>query len=461
MNNKQGLRQFSAAFMAFALFILPLSIGAQTKISMPKNKYKVSDDVKLGRDAAREAEKQFPLLNDSQVQNYVERVGDNLVDAIPAEFRQPEFQYSFKVVNMKDINAFALPGGPMYVNRGMIEAAKNEGEMAGVMAHEISHVALRHGTAGATKQTSAKSTILGIGAVLGGAILGGETGAAIGQTVFAAYSTKYSREYETSADILGAQIMANAGYDPVDLANMFRTIAAQGGGGGPEFLSSHPNPTNRYARINQEAALLRVNGTPIKNTRDFTNVQARLRGMSPARTSQEVGQNGGNGNQNTGTYTATVQSPSTRTRNYNAGVVSFNVPQNWEQSASGNSATFAPTGANGAEGITHGAMVGTENANSTNLNTATRNYLATLVQSNSYLRQSGSSTRATVDGRAALATTLTGTSPITRKAENVTIYTTVLSDGNLLYMAFVTPSANSSAYNRAFTSILQSVQIND
>lgn len=451
MNNKQGIKSFSAAFLAFALFVMPLSIGAQTKITQPKNKYKVSDDVKLGQDAAREAEKQFPLLNDSQVQNYVERIGEDLVAAIPSEFSQPEFRYTFKVVNAKEINAFALPGGPMYVNRGMIEAAKNEGEMAGVMAHEISHVALRHGTAGATKQSSAKSQILGIGAILGGAILGGETGAAIGQTVFAAYSTKYSREYETQADVLGAQIMARAGYDPVDLANMFRTIEQQSGGNrAPQWLSSHPNPANRNARINQEAALLRVSATPIKTTRDFTNIQARLRGIS-----------GSNTTRSNDAYSTTVQSPSTRTRNYNSGVLNVNIPQNWQQSGSGDSVTFAPQGANGSSGITHGVLFGLEQANNANLNTATRNYVSTLLQNNNYLRQSGGSTRATVDGRAALASNFSGTSPITGKTENVTIYTTLLNDGNLLYMAFVTPSANASTYNRSFNTILQSVQIND
>ena len=142
-------KSFFAAVMIWTLAVLPLA--AQTRVTMPKNKYKVQDDVKLGRDASRQVEQQFPLLNDSLTERYVEDVGARLVAAIPSEFRQPSFAYEFDVVNARDINAFALPGGPMYVNRGMIEAAKNEGEMAGVMAHEISHVALRHATAQQTK----------------------------------------------------------------------------------------------------------------------------------------------------------------------------------------------------------------------------------------------------------------------------------------------------------------------
>src|ERR1051325_2264051 len=141
MMNKKSYRfglKLLALQIAFAICLVPAATFAQTKISYHSNKYKPSDDVKLGRQAAAEAEQQFPLLRDSEVQNYVESVGQRLVAAIPPEFQHPEFRYYFKVINASDINAFALPGGPMYVNRGMIQAARNEGEMAGVMAHELS-----------------------------------------------------------------------------------------------------------------------------------------------------------------------------------------------------------------------------------------------------------------------------------------------------------------------------------
>src|SRR5688500_14266835 len=226
MVTRYKLRLTAAYALAAVLLAAPLaSVVAQTRISMPKNKYKVQDDVRIGRDAARKVEQQFPILNDTQVQNYVEQVGERLVAAIPQEFRQPGFDYRFQVVNASDINAFALPGGPMFVNRGMIEAARNEGEMAGVMAHEISHVALRHATAQQTKVNNPLNQILGIGAILGGAILAGEAGAQAGQVAAAGYFLRYSRDYETQADTLGSQIMAEAGYDPRDLANMFQTIA--------------------------------------------------------------------------------------------------------------------------------------------------------------------------------------------------------------------------------------------
>src|SRR5256886_5771899 len=248
---RQGVRpgtKWLVMILSAAIFMVPVSAVAQTRISYHPNKYKTQDDVRLGRQAAGEAEQQFPLLRDTEVTAYVERVGQRLVASIPPEFQHPEFRYYFKIVNASDINAFALPGGPMYVNRGMIEAARTEGEMAGVMAHELSHVALRHGTAQATKaqKYSLLAGVLGIGGtILGGPALGQLAAAPVG-----VYFLKFSREYETEADVLGAQIMARAGYDPHDLANMFQTIERTSGGGGGGFLSDHPGPANRYARIN-------------------------------------------------------------------------------------------------------------------------------------------------------------------------------------------------------------------
>ena len=145
-------RQALIAWIALvAISVMPFSALAQTQIKYHSNKYSIQDDVKLGRQAAQEVESQMPLLRDETVRGYVENVGRRLVAGIPSQYQHSEFDYFFKVVNARDINAFALPGGPMYVNRGMIEAARTEGEMAGVMAHEIAHVALRHGTAQASK----------------------------------------------------------------------------------------------------------------------------------------------------------------------------------------------------------------------------------------------------------------------------------------------------------------------
>lgn len=468
MRTRRSITRFVAATMVWTLAVMPLA--AQTRVTMPKNKYKVQQDVEYGREASRQVERQFPLLNDSQTERYVESVGQRLVDAIPAEFRQPAFDYQFDVVNARDINAFALPGGPMYVNRGMIEAARNEGEMAGVMAHEISHVALRHATAQQTKLSNPLNQILGIGAILGGAVLGGQAGAQAGQIFAAGYFLRYSRDYETQADILGSRIMADAGYDPRDLANMFRTIEQQSGGGrAPEWLSSHPNPGNRFEKINREASLLNVSSNPIKVTREFSRVQERLRSMPRARSMAEIQREyqrtgGTGGDQNPlgrGNYSRSVEYPSARMRTYSNSALSVNVPSNWRELNTSGQIWFAPEGAYGSEGITHGAMIGAARSNSTNLAQATRAYVDELMQANTYLRQTGGIQRTTVAGRTGYATVLSGRSPVTGREEVVTLYTAQLRSGDLFFVAAVAPEEESYRYNSAFRSMISSIRLND
>ncbi|MDQ6787285.1 MAG: M48 family metallopeptidase [Acidobacteriota bacterium] len=464
-----------ATVLAWTLLMMPLLAIGQTRIVMPKNKYKIQEDVKLGQQASAEVEQQMPILNDYETTRYVQEVGQRLVNAIPQEFQHPEFQYSFKVVNARDINAFALPGGAMYVNRGMIEAARNEGEMAGVMAHELSHVALRHGTAQATKMSNPLNQILGIGAVLGGAVLGGQSGAQLGQIFAQGYFTRFSREYETQADILGSQIMARAGYDPRDLANMFKTIEAQGGGGTPEFLSDHPSPANRYANIEREAAMLRVSN-PIGRTAQFERIQSKLRGMQRAPSSQEIAQNaqrypngrGGQqeGQQNStmanGRYASRVQFPSSQMRIFNGGGIQLNIPSNWQQiSQSQTEIWFAPEGAYGNQGITHGALLGFSQSRNGNLDQMTQDYVEGILQDNNYLQQTSDYSRVNIGGRAGYATVLSGRSPTTNRDETTTIYTTQLRNGNLFYVVTVSPTAEASNYNYAFRRMLNSLRISE
>ncbi len=464
-------RNLTALLALCAVAIMPLTGAAQTQLKIPKNKYKVQDDVKLGREASVEAEKQLPVLNDAPSTRYVQQVGERLAASIPPEFRHPEFQYTFKLINARDINAFALPGGPMYVNRGMIEAARNEGEMAGVMAHELSHVALRHGTAQQTKLSNPLNQILGIGAIIGGGILGGQAGAQLGSIFAAGYFLRYSREYETQADTLGAQIMARAGYDPNDLANMFKTIEKESGGsGGPDWLSSHPNPSNRYKNIENEARLLRISGDPIRNTPAFEQTKRRLQSMPRAKSMAEIEKEGKP--QNTGAttsptaggvYKQSVEVPSTRYRTYkNSNFLSMSVPSNWLDLSDESSIYFSPNGGYGKDGITHGALLGMFSPRSGSaLSPAHEEYVNSILSGNSYLRKSGSAYSSSMAGRTGLATRLTGVSPITRRTEIVTIYSVMVSNGSLLYLVAVSPENESTTYNRAFNTMRGSLQIND
>ena len=453
-----------------AIAALPLSVAAQTQIKYHSNKFSIADDVKLGRQAAQEAEQQFPLLRDNTVDDYVQRVGSRLVAAIPAQYQHPEFQYYFKVVNARDINAFALPGGPMYVNRGMIEAARTEGEMAGVMAHEISHVALRHGTAQATKSQK-YGTLAAIAGIAGAIVTRNPNVGQLAQAPFAVYLLKFSREYETEADILGSQIMAQAGYDPRDLANMFRTLEQQGGGGGGGFLSDHPSPSDRYARIEKEAQYLRVNNSQ-RDSRDFARVQERLGGMQQAPTMAEIARSGQRNPSGENTSypdnmpSGRVEYPSSRYQNvsiFNGGV-RVNVPSNWRQLNEGNSVWFAPEGGygqyNGQAVFTHGANFGVSQTNNRNLQRATDELLNGLAQGNNNLRRSGGYQRTSIDGRNALWSNLSNTNEATGRAESIRLITTQLRNGQLLYMIAVAPQ-NERNFESAFQNMLRSIRIND
>ncbi|MCS6874686.1 MAG: M48 family metallopeptidase [Pyrinomonadaceae bacterium] len=444
--------------LAFTL-AAALSVFAQTAVKMPKNKYKIEEDVKIGQEASQEVESKLPILRDREVEQYVQSVGRRLVKAIPDEFNEPRFNYTFKVVNLSDINAFALPGGPIYINRGLIEVAKNEGELAGVIAHEISHVALRHATAQATKMSNPLNQILVIGSILGGAIIGGDLGASLGQMAVAGYFLRYSREYETQADILGARIMARAGYDPQDLANMFRTIEEKSKGARPpEWLSSHPNPGNRYQKISQEARYLEVSPNPIKVTPEFLRVQRRLQSL-PKADSMEKGDASRAGG---GTYRKSIPEPSSRLKTYSNNSFRVGIPDNWEiVNESASEVWFSPRGAYGRDGITHGVVVGIKNSRGRNtLSVETDNFVNEILRINDFLRKR-SSQKISFINRNGILTVLSGRSPITGEIEIAKVHTAFSKDGRLFYLITVAPEREFDFYAYTFDKIIDSVKVNE
>ena len=205
----------------------------------------------------------------------------------------------------------------MFLNRGMIEAAKTEGEVAGVMAHEIS--TWRSATARRRPPRARSSRSARLPARCSAPSSAAAAGSVISQGSqfgLGAYFLKYGREYETQADILGAQMMARAGYDPRHMANMFKTIEAQGGSGGPEWLSSHPNPGNRYNAINREAQIA-AGQWQRRQRAEFQSIKARLGSASPAPTARTAQGQGSNGPVGTSGRTAVrVEPPSSQYRSY-------------------------------------------------------------------------------------------------------------------------------------------------
>jgi len=270
-------RRFSRPAVAAALFSLSL---ASATPAAAINLFSVQQDAEMGRQAAQDAERQLPMLRDGTTEGYINAIVQRLAAVAPG----PRFPYRARVVNAAEINAFALPGGYVYVNRGLIEAVRNEGELAGVLAHEMAHVAQRHGTSQATKAYGAQMGVGLLGSLLGGRDhrLGvGEQ--VIGSLGLNALFMKFSRNAESEADRVGAQMMSRAGYDPMAMASFFDLLAAQQRGNPSavsQFFSDHPSPQNRSASIRALAAQLgRGRGTQVGG---LQTVQARLDQMPAA-----------------------------------------------------------------------------------------------------------------------------------------------------------------------------------
>ncbi|HJU53484.1 MAG TPA: M48 family metallopeptidase [Pyrinomonadaceae bacterium] len=238
-------------------------------------------EVALGRYLSSEIDREAKFVDDPVITEYVNRVGQNIV--LHSDAKVP---FTIKVIDSDEVNAFALPGGFFYVNKGLILAADNEAELAGVMAHEIAHVAARHAV-----ENQAKATLAEYGLMAGSIFLGGIPGLIINNAgPFAALLgfMKFSRDAESEADKLGVQYLYAAGYDPNALATMFEKLAAKNKKK-PGFLSkafsTHPQPPDRRASSLALVARFPEREEYAISTSEFQKVKARLMRMSNAKAS--------------------------------------------------------------------------------------------------------------------------------------------------------------------------------
>jgi predicted Zn-dependent protease len=484
--------QRPAIALAFALALVAGTAGAQTKVNPGWNMFSAQQDVEIGAQSAAQADAQLPILRDPEVDAYVNRIGAKLA----ANAGGPQFQYRFRVVNASDINAFALPGGFVYINRGVIENAKNEGEVAGVMAHEIAHTALRHGTHQASKAYAAQAGLQILGGLLGGKV--GNNTAQILNTVggvgLNALFLKFSRELETQADVRGAQILSASGYTPADMVSFFQTLAKVDSSKKTTWMSDHPAPPDRIARIEKERQLLKEPATPTQNTTQLAQIKRELSANGAARTSAQIAQQANNGSRgnppmtsggtSSGTSIGNVAAPSSTLRRYSnkTGAYTIAYPSNWRVYDSGGfGVTIAPEGGVGDAGgrteILYGLVVnhydpfgntsgsylrnGTQSRSLT-LQDATNDLIAQVRSSSPHLRVvNGSGQQLKVDGKTAMAASLVGTNPNTRVNERVTVVTRALPDGHVIYVLFVTPEQESARYNSLLSNVVASLDVND
>ena len=236
----------------------------------------VQQEIEIGQQAQQEIRKEVPRVPDAAVSNYVTGIGRKLVPRAGG----PKYPYSFSVANYREINAFALPGGPVWVHRGAIQAATSEAQLAGVLAHEIAHISQRHAADKITKSLVANGLLGLLGAILGNDGGGARAAQAGARILAGGYMLKFSRDDEREADSVGAEMMRRAGWDPRGMVEFMDTLAREQGrnpGRVQTFLSSHPAPAERANRLRRG-----VKAGGRRDSAEFQRIRSRLNRMPAA-----------------------------------------------------------------------------------------------------------------------------------------------------------------------------------
>jgi Zn-dependent protease with chaperone function len=450
--------------------ILALFLGCATKniVQAPTgrievqpaafNQYTPEQDIEIGRQAVAEVNRQMPVLPDSNpVSKYVQQLGQQLAAQAPGPVKWP---FSFRVVNIKEINAFALPGGPIYIHVGTIQAADDEGQLAGVIAHEISHVVLRHSTQQASKAAFAQLPLAVLGATIGQGAAGqiAQLGASFGvQSLF----LKYSRDAEREADLLGSQIMYDAGYNPFSMVEFFTKLEKEGGAGGPQFLSDHPNPGNRVELVRQAISKY-PRKTYRRNSSQFEQTKSAVAKMHPLTMQQVAQQQKQQPQGQIGEINPQDVMPSGQFRNMDHSAFQISYPDNWQVAGDANSAvTIAPSAGVAQNAIAYGVIINGVRPQSgrDSLDQATQDLLSSLQQSNPGLRVASNPQDIQLNGAPGKSVYLAGTSPLQGQRERDWLVTLQRRDNTVLYLVFIAPERDFGRLAPAFEQMLRSLRI--
>ena len=449
-------RGLVASFLlGLSLLLIPSAYAQRTPLKPGWNHFSPQEDITLGKRAASDAEKQLPLCNAPRVDAYLTKLGTRLAQKLPTGGVQ--YPFEFHCVNDKAINAFALPGGYVFVNRGAIEASDNEAQLAGVMAHELSHVALRHGTNQATKAMVAET---GLG--IFGAVFGDSTGGALlttlGNFTAGGVLLRYSRTAESQADVMGTQVLFDSGYDPRAMAQFFEKLEAETKGKNPpEFLTDHPSPEHRVGRVDDEVE--KLGGVPANAKRDSAEFESIKREVLALPVVKRPAP---------GTPGAAPALPSRSLAEYQSSGYTLKYPDNWKKypDSEGGGVSFAPEGGilddgSGHSALAYGLIIGVAkakgDANEENaLNNATNQVIQDLQKSNPGMKITRQGERLRLNGQPGLSTYLSNLSPAGGQETDWVV--SVLRPEGLVYFVCVAPQSAYDNYDKTFSSILDSVK---
>jgi len=412
------------------------------------NSFSPSQDVQLGKEAEAKVFATMPVVHNKEVDAYLARLGARLQKSP----RAGKFPFSYHLIYSKDINAFALPGGPIFVNTATILAAENEAQLVGILAHEMSHVALRHSTHEASRRNILSIPAALVGAVLGGSMLGDIAQAGLDFGVNSVF-LHFSRADESQADYNGAQMMADAGYNPLEMAHFFEMLEAKTGKQSAQFLSDHPNPGNRVKAVEDEIRQMPQQNYDA-NTGEFPHIQDVVRHI-PAPGELHPHAAGG---------AVPPARPSANMATYDGAAYSFDYPENWEVFGGKDSSavTIAPGSGlvrdpNGQTNVGYGLIANFYSANGSDLDSSTSDLIAQLESQNRRMKVWDSPRLIRVANQDALETLLNSQSPYPNEQGEVDLLVTLQREGGLFYLVFVTPKSEFSAARPVYEAVIKSI----
>lgn len=456
---------FSAVFPAYARFVQPAPC---------KNAFTPEREIAEGKKAEAQVYKEMPVLPDSSpITQYVQKLGAKLVQSAPLPVTGTQWPYSFHVVNQADINAFALPGGPIFINLGTIQAAETEAQLAGVMAHEISHVVMRHATCNITKQQG-QAPWWALGQLAAGVLLPGAGGALAAQGVGAAAGMtflKMGRDAEKQADLMGTDIAYDAGYDPRGMVQFFEIIQGKYGQGGAQFLSDHPNPGNRTEYVNAEIQTLPPRTNWVRTTPEFQKIHKLASGMH-AYSAKEISSGAWKGRSaNASTPVAGSQpvdfKPNGQWNTLDGARFSVQYPANWQaEEKAGAGATIAPPNgvaatANDSAAVIYGVIIDDfQPQQGTDLSAATQQLIALIQQGNTGMKAVTGVDPILVNQRDARSVEfLNQGASAGGGTERDWLVTVSHDNGSLSYLVFVAPQKDFEALRPEYEQMLRTFKV--
>jgi beta-barrel assembly-enhancing protease len=459
------------------VLILPLAAYSQkapkqADVKVQRTSLSRDQETQLGKQFAGQVEREMEVVHNPEVEKWLNQIGQNLAKTPQAN----AYPYYFKLVNDDSINAFALPGGPMYVHTGLLKAADNEGEVAGVLAHEMSHVALRHSAAQIGKQQT-YGTLFQIVGLAAGTLTTDQNGQCglVCQITQAGTSLgensllmKFSRGYEKDADLNGARMMSSAGYDPIQLPTFFEKLTkTQGTAAEPRglalWMASHPATGSRIQYVSDDIKFYPKRDYKA-NTGNFAKIKKIIATVPPPKPQP-------------GKLIQAKQGATGRTnlpagmKDYPANGFSIGFPSTWQagQAEPGGSLYMVPQGGvakgqNGGVELINGAMIDyyvpQAGASTANLDASTKEFLDGLQKGDPNLK-ADKPQRVQLGNKTALKTRLTTKTSVQQDPDQVVYLYTVARESGLWYSALAGQKSKMTDLEPTFTQMINSVQFPD